>query len=67
MGIDVAESQRGQGVGAALTSALAQEALRAGRVPFYSVTPSNIASVATALAAGFRLGCIEAYSLSIGN
>ena len=67
IGIDVSEEFRGQGVGAALTSLLAREALRAGRVPFYAVAPSNIASVTTALAAGFRLGWVEAYSLPIGG
>jgi len=65
IGLDVIADWRGRGVGAALTAALAEVALRADRVPFYAVAPSNIASVATALAAGFRFGWIEAYSTAL--
>jgi len=62
IGIDVDDGHRARGVGAALTAALARHALGAGSVPWYGVAPANIASINTALAAGFRLGWVEAYA-----
>lgn len=67
IGIDVAEEHRNHGLGAALTAALAQHALDAGRVPWYGVAPSNLASIRTALAAGFRLAWTEVFTSASGR
>ncbi|HZU75369.1 MAG TPA: GNAT family N-acetyltransferase [Dehalococcoidia bacterium] len=61
IGLDVAHRHRGRGIGAALTSALAKEALGESRIPFYGVAFSNLPSIAAALAAGFRPAWVEAY------
>lgn len=66
IGIDVAESFRGRGIGAALTSALARHALEAKKVPWYGVAPANLASLSTALAAGFRLAWLEVFTRALG-
>jgi len=62
IGIDVAEGFRGRGIGAALTSALAQHALAVDKVPWYGVAPANLASLGTALSAGFRLAWLEVFT-----
>jgi GNAT superfamily N-acetyltransferase len=67
IGIDVAEPYRGVGIGAALTSALAQHILEAGAAPFYGAAPANLPSINTALAAGFRLAWVEAFSAPAGR
>ena len=59
IGIDVTPPAQGRGVAAALTSLLARDALDRGAVPFYSAAPSNVASLRTAGAAGFRLAWTE--------
>jgi RimJ/RimL family protein N-acetyltransferase len=66
IGIDVAEHERGQGVGAALITAVAGHALNAGRIPWYGVAPSNLASVGAALAAGFRPAWVEVFTTTAG-
>jgi len=67
IGIDVVAPFRGRGVGVALTAALARVALDAGRIPWYGVAPSNLASIATALGAGFRPRWVEAFSAPPGR
>ena len=62
IGIDVAEGFRGQGIGAALTSRIARHALETNKVPWYGVAPANLASLHTALAAGFRLAWLEVFT-----
>lgn len=53
IGIDVAPDRRGNGVGKALTAALARVVLDAGAVPYYGTAVANIPSIRTALSAGF--------------
>lgn len=64
IGLDVREDWRGRGISAVLTSVLAREALAMGRIPFYGVAVANLASVRTALAAGFRPCWVEVYSVA---
>jgi len=54
LGIDVLPEYRRHGVASALTSALALEILRLGKVPFYCAAWSNIPSVRNAIRSGFR-------------
>lgn len=54
IGIDVLPEYRRQGVAASLTSALAVEILKRGKVPFYCAAWSNIKSVRNAVKCGFR-------------
>jgi RimJ/RimL family protein N-acetyltransferase len=65
IGIDVDAAHRGRGIGAALTSALARFILESGNAAWYGVAPANIASVNTALGAGFRIAWVEAYAYPI--
>lgn len=67
IGIDVAERHRGRGLGAALTSALARFILDQGAIPWYGVAPANVASLNTAVAAGFRFGWVEVYSYPLSR
>lgn len=62
IGIDVAGDERGNGTGAALTAAIARHALEAGKAPWYGVAPANLVSIATALAAGFRLAWLDVFT-----
>lgn len=62
IGIDVLEPAQRRGIAAALTSALARAALDAGRVPFYGAAPANVASLRTALAAGFVPAWLEVFT-----
>lgn len=59
IGIDVLPEYRRQGVAAALTSLLALEILKCGKVPFYCAAWSNIKSVRNAIKSGFRPAWIE--------
>ena len=59
IGIDVLPAYRGQGIAAALVSRLAHEILERGKVPFYCAAWSNIRSVRTAIASGFRPAWVE--------
>ena len=63
IGIDVAEEHRGQGLAAAMTAALAAEALANEAVPYYGTTASNIPSMRSALSAGLRPGWVDAFTL----
>lgn len=59
IGIDVLPEYRNQGVAAALTSRLAIETLKRGKVPFYSCAWSNIRSAGTAVKSGFIPAWVE--------
>ena len=59
IGIDVLPAYRGRHIAAALVSRLAQEILARGKVPFYCAAWSNIRSVRTAIASGFRPAWVE--------
>jgi Predicted acetyltransferase len=59
IGIDVLPEYRKRGIASGLTSRLAQEILRRGKVPFYCAAWSNIRSVRNALKSGFRPAWVE--------
>ena len=59
VGIDVLPAHRQQGLAAALTSAVTRAVLDAGAVPYYACSNTNILSMRTALAAGFRPMWVE--------
>ena len=66
LGIDVLPEYRRQGIASALTSALALEVLRLGKVPFYCAAWSNIPSVRNAIRCGFRPAWAELTARDIG-
>ena len=53
IGVDVLPEYRRQGIAAALTSGLAMEIMKRGRMPFYCSAWSNIRSVRNAVKSGF--------------
>lgn len=59
IGIDVLPEYRRQGIASALTSRLALEILKRGRVPFYCAAWCNIKSVRNAVKSGFRPAWVE--------
>jgi len=59
IGVDVLPEYRRQGVAAAVTSRLALEVLKLGKVPFYCAAWSNIQSVRNAIKCGFRPAWVE--------
>ena len=59
IGIDVLPEARRSGVASALTSRLALEILKRGKVPFYCAAWSNIPSVRNAIRSGFRPAWVE--------
>ena len=59
IGIDVLPEYRRRGVAAALVTALALEIMERGKVPFYCAAWSNLRSVRTAIASGFRPAWVE--------
>ena len=59
IGIDVLPEYRRQGIASALTSRLAMEALKRGKVPFYCAAWCNIRSVRNAIRSGFRPAWVE--------
>ncbi len=54
IGVDVLPEYRRKGIASALTSRLAVEILKLGKVPFYCAAWSNIRSVRNAIKCGFR-------------
>ena len=65
IGVDVLPEYRRQGIASALTSRLALEILRRGKVPFYCAAWSNLRSVRNAIASGFRPAWVELTAKSI--
>lgn len=59
IGVDVLPEYRRQGIAAALTSRLAAEILKKGKVPFYCSAWSNIRSVRNAIKSGFIPAWVE--------
>jgi hypothetical protein len=59
IGIDVLPEHRGRGLAPAMTSAAAQAVFDAGALPYYCTSSSNIPSMRTALAVGFRPTWVE--------
>ena len=59
IGIDVLPAYRRQGIASALTSRMALEVLKRGKVPFYCAAWSNIRSVRNAVKAGFKPAWVE--------
>ena len=59
IGIDVLPEYRRQGVASALTSRLAIEILRRGKVPFYCAAWCNVRSVRNAIKCGFYPAWVE--------
>ena len=59
IGIDVLPEYRRQGIASALTSRLAIEILKRGKVPFYCAAWCNIKSVRNAIKCGFRPAWVE--------
>ena len=65
IGIDVLPEYRRQGIASALTSRLAVEILKRGKVPFYCAAWSNIKSVRNAIRSGFRPAWVEMTAKSV--
>ena len=59
IGVDVLPQYRKRGVASALTSRLAVEILKRGKVPFYCAAWSNLKSVRNALKCGFKPAWVE--------
>ena len=59
IGVDVLPEYRRQGIASAVTSHLALEILKRGKVPFYCAAWSNIRSVRNAIKSGFRPAWVE--------
>jgi len=59
IGIDVLPRYRRQGIASALTSNLAIETLKRGKVPFYCCAWSNIRSARNAIRCGFKPSWVE--------
>lgn len=59
IGVDVLPEYRRKGIASALTSRLALEILKQGRVPFYCAAWSNLKSVRNAIKSGFRPAWVE--------
>ena len=59
IGVDVLPEYRRRGIASALTSRLAVEILKRGKVPFYCCAWSNIKSAKNAIRSGFRPAWVE--------
>jgi GNAT superfamily N-acetyltransferase len=59
IGVDVLPEYRRRGIASALTSTLAKETLKRGKVPFYCSAWSNIRSVRNAVKSGFIPAWVE--------
>lgn len=59
IGVDVLPGYRKKGIASAITSRLAAETLKLGKVPFYCAAWSNIKSVRNALRCGFKPAWVE--------
>jgi hypothetical protein len=63
IGIDVLPGFREQGIGSTLVSILTDEITALGKLPYYSLNPSNTASLKTALACGYSPMFTEIFAL----
>jgi GNAT superfamily N-acetyltransferase len=63
IGVDVLPEYRRNGIASALTSQLAVEILKRGKVPFYCCAWSNIRSVRNAIKSGFRPAWVHLTSI----
>ena len=59
IGVDVLPEYRRQGIASAVTSRLATEILKRGKVPFYCAAWSNVKSARNAIKSGFRPAWVE--------
>ena len=59
IGVDVLPEYRRQGIASAVTSRLALEVIKLGKVPFYCAAWSNIRSARNAVGSGFRPAWVE--------
>ena len=59
IGVDVLPEYRRKGIASSVTSRLALEIMKLGKVPFYCAAWSNIRSVRNAIKSGFRPGWVE--------
>ncbi|BCJ94455.1 hypothetical protein acsn021_20240 [Anaerocolumna cellulosilytica] len=59
IGIDVLPEYRKQGIASSLTSKLANEIIKRGKVPFYCCAWSNLKSVRNAIKSGFRPAWVQ--------
>ena len=59
IGVDVLPQYRRQGIASALTSRLAAEIMKRGKVPFYCCAWSNVKSARNAIKSGFRPAWVE--------
>ena len=59
IGVDVLPEYRRKGIASALTSRLALEVLKLGKVPFYCAAWCNLKSVRNAIKCGFRPAWVE--------
>lgn len=59
IGVDVLPDYRQKGIASALTSSLALEIIKLGKVPFYCCAWSNIRSVRNAIRSGFKPAWVE--------
>ena len=59
IGVDVLPEYRQRGIASAVTSKLALEIIKLGKVPFYCAAWSNIKSVRNAIKSGFRPAWVE--------
>ncbi|MBE6730540.1 MAG: GNAT family N-acetyltransferase [Ruminococcaceae bacterium] len=59
IGVDVLPEYRRKGIASSLTSKLAAEIIKRGKVPFYCCAWSNLKSVGNALKSGFRPAWVE--------
>jgi GNAT superfamily N-acetyltransferase len=62
IGVEVAEDCRGKGIGTALVSALTEQVLQRGKIPYYSTAASNLHSGAIALKLGYWPAWTEMYA-----
>lgn len=59
IGVDVLKEYRMQGIASSLTSTLATEIIKRGKVPFYCCAWSNIKSARNAIKSGFRPSWVQ--------
>jgi GNAT superfamily N-acetyltransferase len=65
IGVDVLPPYRRKGIASALTSSLALEIIKLGKVPFYCCAWSNIRYVRNAIKSGFKPAWVEMTAKSI--